>query len=98
MKASTSSYVDLQNLYKTKARQDLSVVESLLQRTLKKVGVSEEVVSREEIETFVKHSAFLKVLRGRSLEQEARESKLKGQLGLSLPSLFRKPKGIFFFG
>ena len=80
MKADTQRYVGLQTVYRTKARQDLALVESILGELLVSLGLSPELISKDEIETFVKHSAFLKVVRGRSLRQEAEASLLKGQV------------------
>lgn len=81
MKADTTGYVGLQSLYKGKAKEDLKLVNEILGEVLSKAGVSRERVSEEEVETFVKHSAFLKVVRGRSLRMEEEESLVKGNLG-----------------
>lgn len=86
MKAETGRYVQLQNVYRGKARADLAKVEELLARLLESVGVAKDAISKEAVETFVKHSAFLKVLRGRSLEQEEGDCALHGKLGASTPS------------
>lgn len=84
MKADTQRYVGLQTIYRAKARQDLALVRTLLAELLASVGVAEGRISKDEIETFVKHSAFLKVVRGRSLRQEHEASLLKGQVRASL--------------
>lgn len=84
MKATSSSYVTLQKLYKQKARDDLDLVKSLLNETLASAGLEQgsSTVKEEEVESFVKHAAWLKVIRGRSLRQEmGDECKLKGQIG-----------------
>jgi len=83
MKAETTGYVDLQNLFKTQAKKDVALVGELLGEVLDKVGRPRESVSQDEVETFVKHSAFLKVVRGRSLRQEREASALKGKIGKS---------------
>ncbi|KAM0750517.1 NEDD8-activating enzyme E1 regulatory subunit [Meredithblackwellia eburnea MCA 4105] len=80
MKADTQRYVGLQTVYRTKARQDLALVEALLSEILSTLGLPPDSVSKDEADTFVKHSAFLKVVRGRSLRQEAEDSLLKGQI------------------
>lgn len=81
MKADSRGYVGLQNLYKQKARADLEVVRELLGQLSDSAGIDRSRVADEEIETFVKHSAFLKVVRGRSLRQEYESSALKGEVG-----------------
>ncbi|ORY88225.1 NEDD8-activating enzyme E1 regulatory subunit [Leucosporidium creatinivorum] len=80
MKADTTGYVGLQSLYKSKAKEDLKLVIEILGEVLKKVGVDGERVGMEEVETFVKHAAFLKVVRGRGLRMEEEESLVKGEL------------------
>lgn len=81
MKADTSRYVGLQTLYRAKAKADLARVEEILAAVLDSVGLPRETVGKEEVETFVKHSAFLKVVRGRSLREEMEVPALKGQVG-----------------
>lgn len=93
MKATSSAYVTLQKLYKQKAREDLDLVKQLLRETLATVGavssndgggggsVGGIDIREEEIESFVKHAAWLKVIRGRSLRQEYEACKLAGQIG-----------------
>ncbi|KAI5478648.1 amyloid beta precursor protein binding protein 1 [Pseudohyphozyma bogoriensis] len=80
MKADTTGYVGLQTIYKTKAREDLALFEQLLEGVLEKVGVEKNVIGQEEVESFVKHSAWLKVLRGRSLKSEDESPALAGKL------------------
>lgn len=81
MKADTKGYVELQTLYKHKARADLNLVSELLMKLTDRLGVDKTRISKEEIETFVKHSAFVKVVRGRSLRQEQESSVLRGRIG-----------------
>lgn len=87
MKASSSGYVELQTLYKHKAREDLALVRDLLGETLDRVGLDRASVGDDEVETFVKHAAWLKVVRGRSLRMEHEACALKGQIGASVVSL-----------
>ncbi|SCV74446.1 BQ2448_8085 [Microbotryum intermedium] len=77
MKAHSSGYVGLQNVYRTKAKQDLELVTSLLSQLLRSLGIEAFRVDAQEIETFVKHSAYLKVVRGRSLRMEKEHSLLR---------------------
>lgn len=108
MKATSSAYVTLQKLYKQKAREDLELVKQLLGETLATVGASSSNgkggegggsvgidIREEEIESFVKHAAWLKVIRGRSLRQEYEACKLAGQIGSLLSSAsFQDPPDI----
>ncbi|GAA5984582.1 hypothetical protein JCM10908_003410 [Rhodotorula pacifica] len=97
MKATSSSYVTLQKLYKQKAREDLDLVKQLLGETLAQAGIDDAnvTVRDEEVESFVKHAAWLKVVRGRSLRQEVEACKLKGQIGSILSSAsFQEPPDI----
>lgn len=81
MKADTTGYVGLQSMYKAKAKEDLALVKQLLGEVLQKAGVEASRITAEEVETFVKHSAYLKVVRGRSLRMEEEASLVKGNLG-----------------
>jgi len=85
MKAETTGYVDLQNLFKTQAKKDIVLVTTLLSELLDKVGRPRESITQDEVDTFVKHTAFLKVVRGRSLRQEHQASALKGKVGECQP-------------
>ncbi|KAK4057494.1 hypothetical protein OIO90_001563 [Microbotryomycetes sp. JL221] len=75
MHADSKRYVQVQNLYKTKARQDVLLVENILKELIHSIPhfeskQLEERISKQELETFVKHCSFLKLIRGRSLRQE----------------------------
>lgn len=64
MKARSADYIELQNVYKSKARRDLAeVVESVrfLERNAKRTTVIEE----KDIEAFCKNAAHIKLVRGR---------------------------------
>ncbi|GAA5826748.1 hypothetical protein JCM11251_002879 [Rhodosporidiobolus azoricus] len=94
MKASSSSYVTLQTLYKTKAREDRDEVKRLLEELCGRLGVEQGRVGEEELESFVKHAAWVKVVRGRRIaEEEAEgESRLKGKTGQLLSAAsFQSP-------
>ncbi|KAL7412491.1 hypothetical protein BDY24DRAFT_393087 [Mrakia frigida] len=70
MKSSTSAYVDLQSIYKAKAKEDLESIKICLAEVLKNVGLDEDAIDESEIEEFVKNAGGLKVFRGRSLGEE----------------------------
>lgn len=57
MKAQSKIYVTLQNLYKQKAREDVAKVTSL-------IDSSKSPPTQEEIETYCKNAAFIKLIRG----------------------------------
>ncbi|GAA6015476.1 hypothetical protein JCM8202_002485 [Rhodotorula sphaerocarpa] len=108
MKATSSGYVTLQKLYKQKAREDLELVRQLLGETLGRVEITAPsaaaggeagsvrgVVSQAELESFVKHAAWLKMIRGRSLRQEHEACYLQGKIGSILSmSSFQEPPDI----
>lgn len=48
---------------------------------MRELGLPKGSIAEEEVETFVKHAAYLRVVRGRSLKMEREESKLKGRVG-----------------
>ncbi|KAF9924370.1 NEDD8-activating enzyme E1 regulatory subunit [Linnemannia zychae] len=77
MKAQTDSYVTLQSIYKTKAKQDVKEVSKQVDAVLESLGLASGLIDPEEIETFCKYSAFLKVIRYRSLEDEYNQPKTK---------------------
>lgn len=81
MKSHSTTYVKLQQIYREKAKKDLNEFEKLLKETLSKLG-QERVIEKEEIESFVKHSAWIKVLRGRKLNEtlDTKTSLLKGKI------------------
>lgn len=75
MKADTNSYVKLQTIYRQKAQQDLLDFKKILKEILDQhsqliPSINHENFSDEVLLSFVKHSAFLKLIRGRSLAQE----------------------------
>ncbi|KAG0266614.1 NEDD8-activating enzyme E1 regulatory subunit [Actinomortierella ambigua] len=83
MKAQTDSYVKLQSIYKAKAKQDAQVVAEITGRVLEKIGRPKNSIAFVDIEAFCKFSAFLKVVRHRSLESEYVEPKTE-QIALHL--------------
>ncbi|KAF9104495.1 NEDD8-activating enzyme E1 regulatory subunit [Mortierella sp. AM989] len=77
MKAQTDSYVTLQSIYKNKAKQDVQEVSKIVESLLESLGLAPGSISFQEIESFCKYSAFLKVIRYRSLEDEYNQPKTK---------------------
>ncbi|CAG8628129.1 5614_t:CDS:2, partial [Paraglomus occultum] len=70
MKAYTQSYVNLQNIYRQKARQDVTVVHARVNKILSSLGRPADSISNEEIESFCKNAAYIEVIRYRSLQEE----------------------------
>ncbi|KAJ9110209.1 hypothetical protein QFC20_003061 [Naganishia adeliensis] len=70
MKASTKDYVQLQNLYKDKANQDLQAYVGCLKQTLQSVGLDEDAIEQEEIQNFVKNCHWVQCIDGRSMRDE----------------------------
>lgn len=69
MKATSSGYIKLQNTYRSKSLQDLAQFKQLVAQTCKAAGV-EGNIADDEIEAFVKHAGYLKLIRGRSQRQK----------------------------
>ncbi|KAL9602509.1 MAG: hypothetical protein Q9219_001804 [cf. Caloplaca sp. 3 TL-2023] len=66
MKAQSTDYIQLQNIYKTKARQDIERVTKLI-RAMERVWKRPVPIDAEEIEAFCKGAAFVKLIKGRPL-------------------------------
>lgn len=67
MKALSSTYVQLQLLYRQKAAEDLAIFKQLLLVVLQSVSLPADTISTDEIESFAKNASYLKVIRGRRL-------------------------------
>ncbi|KAG0198991.1 NEDD8-activating enzyme E1 regulatory subunit [Mortierella sp. GBA30] len=77
MKAQTESYVTLQSIYKAKAKKDVQEVSKNVDQLLESLGLASGSISLQEIESFCKYSAFLKVIRYRSLTEEYHQQRIK---------------------
>lgn len=65
MKARSADYIQLQNVYKTKARKDLAeVLESV--RFLERTANMSTQIEEKDVEAFCKNAAHIKLVRGRS--------------------------------
>lgn len=71
MKALSSTYVQLQLLYRQKASEDLATFKRLVSEVLQSVSLPADDISDGEIESFAKNAAYLKVIRGRRLRDTA---------------------------
>lgn len=70
MKATSSGYLKLQTLYRTKAQEDLAEVMRNVKSLLSALSRPSDSISESDILTFVKHAAYVQVIRGVSLEDE----------------------------
>ncbi|WVR06064.1 hypothetical protein IAU60_003092 [Kwoniella sp. DSM 27419] len=81
MHSSTTSYVALQNLYKSQYRSDLSTFRGLLAEVLRQIGLPEDAIPDEEVEGFVKNVGGVGMIKGRPL-RESKEG--KGQTAIEI--------------
>ncbi|CAG8451854.1 3534_t:CDS:10 [Ambispora leptoticha] len=80
MKADTQSYVALQTIYRQKAKEDIASVRAHVHKILSSIGRPIDFISNQEIESFCKHAAFIKVIRYRSLQEEYITSPKKSEI------------------
>ena len=68
MKATSTSYIRLQNIYKSKARADVAELTATVRATEKRLSRSpEKAIPSGEIEAFAKNASYIKILHGQSL-------------------------------
>jgi amyloid beta precursor protein binding protein 1 len=75
MKAQSADYIQLQNIYKTKARQDIAEVLSTV-RTLESSLHRSQPIDTAEVGAFCKNAAHIKLVRGRPFHITAPDRKL----------------------
>lgn len=75
MKAKSADYIQLQNIYKAKAREDLAEVASKV-RSLERETQRKSAVDEQEIEAFCKGAAFVKLIKGRPIQVPSGSSPL----------------------
>lgn len=69
MKAQSKDYITLQNIYKTKAREDCAEVLATVRQLEKSVGrPSQLAIPEKEVENFCKGAAHIHLVRGRPLQ------------------------------
>ncbi|GAA96288.1 uncharacterized protein L969DRAFT_91735 [Mixia osmundae IAM 14324] len=78
MKATSAGYVALQRIYKRKAQHDLEAVTVELHKIMQLLDRDTNSIPEDQISSFVKHAAYLKVLRGRSMRDDWERPLLKG--------------------
>nr|KAF6286106.1 NEDD8 activating enzyme E1 subunit 1 [Myotis myotis] len=70
MIADSGKYIKLQNVYREKAKKDAAAVGNHAAKLLQSVGRAPESISEKELKLFCSNSAFLRVVRCRSLAEE----------------------------
>ena len=66
MKAQSSDYIELQNIYKAKARSDLAEVTQTIRCSEQEIG-KRVSIEQAEIEAFCKNAQFVKLIHGRPI-------------------------------
>ncbi|KAJ5265513.1 hypothetical protein N7505_004563 [Penicillium chrysogenum] len=69
MKAQSADYVSLQNIYKTKARQDVEEVTATVRHLESQLQRQTPAIPDRDIEVFCKNAAHIKVVLGRDIPQ-----------------------------
>lgn len=77
MISSSDLYVQLQRTYQARANKDVDVVMSHVQHVLGNLGKVKSTITKKEIKEFCKNSAFLNILRFRSVSEEYSNLKLE---------------------
>jgi amyloid beta precursor protein binding protein 1 len=75
MKAQSSDYIALQNLYKSKARADVQSVLAIVRSTEKQLSRSTQI-EVSEVEAFCKNAAHIKLVRGRPIQAAKQDGKI----------------------
>ena len=75
MKAQSADYIELQNIYKAKARQDVTEVTNEVRRVEQNLR-RKSAVDDKEIEAFCKGAAFIKLIKGRPIRVPLRLSEM----------------------
>ncbi|KAK2186473.1 hypothetical protein NP493_199g06076 [Ridgeia piscesae] len=70
MTADSERYIQLQNIYKEQALQDIAIVTNYVHQLLQTLGRPQDNISDSDIKTFCKNASFLQLIRCRSLAQE----------------------------
>uniref|UniRef100_A0A2K6E2J7 NEDD8-activating enzyme E1 regulatory subunit n=1 Tax=Macaca nemestrina TaxID=9545 RepID=A0A2K6E2J7_MACNE len=70
MIADSGKYIKLQNVYREKAKKDAAAVGNHVAKLLQSIGQAPESISEKELKLLCSNSAFLRVVRCRSLAEE----------------------------
>jgi amyloid beta precursor protein binding protein 1 len=98
MFSDSERFISLQNIYRNKAQHDLEAITSRIEHLLYNIDKPYDFISEQQIKLFCKNAYFLKVIRGRSLnnEYDPQNSKLGILLG-KLGKTFKNCYLIRFF-
>jgi NEDD8-activating enzyme E1 regulatory subunit len=81
MKAQSSDYIELQNVYKSKARRDVQKVTELV-RGIEKQYARSIPIEEREIEAFCKNAQHMRLIRGKKDESNVtKRTSMKHALG-----------------
>jgi amyloid beta precursor protein binding protein 1 len=97
MKATSSGYIALQKLYRTKAQDDLTAVRAHLDALLKKVGLPADAIPEDQISTFVKHAGYVAVLRGTNFAREQADGRLGSKSGAQVSAALEDESSLLHF-
>ncbi len=70
MTSSSDMYVQLQRIYQNCANKDVDVVMTYVQQVLSNIGRMRNTITRKDVKEFCRNSAFMKVMRYRSVYEE----------------------------
>ena len=70
MTSSSKQYIDIQKLYREKARQDAQIVHKYANEICSSLGLSADFIEEEETLLFCKNAFFLNLIRMKPLEAE----------------------------
>ncbi|XP_063801615.1 NEDD8-activating enzyme E1 regulatory subunit isoform X2 [Pseudophryne corroboree] len=70
MFSDSAKFIKLQNVYQEKAKNDAAAVKNYVSKLLQSIGRPPESISERDIRLFCRNSAFLQVVRCRSLAEE----------------------------
>jgi NEDD8-activating enzyme E1 regulatory subunit len=70
MFSDSEKFINLQNVYRQKAQQDLEAIQSRIEQLLHNIDKPYDYISEHQVKLFCKNAYFLKVIRTSSLEQE----------------------------
>ncbi|RXG60580.1 NEDD8-activating enzyme E1 regulatory subunit [Armadillidium vulgare] len=84
MTSDSDSFIKLQNIYREQATSDSDWVYRRLQEFCSQLGPRKTFISENDVKSFCKNSQHLRVLRGKSIDQEYHGSIPLGDLGTHL--------------
>lgn len=73
MFSDSKRYIELQTIYKTKSELDIAVIEEFVKEALDDLQLPASYICQEDIRSFCKNSAFLKILHGMSYHDEVKQ-------------------------